>query len=99
MSENDVKNAIIDALNKMGHYAFLVNNLAVRGRSLPKRQPKGLPDIHCALKGGKYLYVETKFGKEKQSTEQKEFQRRVEALGHVYLVAYSLDEFLKQYEA
>lgn len=38
-------------------------------------------------------FVEMKYGKNKQTDAQIEFQKNVERLGHTYLVCYGLNEF------
>jgi hypothetical protein len=41
---------------------------------------------------GRFVVVEAKVGKNKQSPEQKEYQERVERLGGVYILAYFLSD-------
>jgi Holliday junction resolvase-like predicted endonuclease len=48
---------------------------------------KGVADIICVLPEGKVAFVEVKTKTGKQSADQVLFQKRVEALGAVYLVA------------
>ncbi len=42
------------------------------------------------------LFVEMKRPKGRQQQSQKDFQRRVEMLGHRYVLAYSLDDFVQK---
>lgn len=54
---------------------------------------KGAGDIIAVLPpSGRYLEVECKVGKNKQSPEQIEHQRQIEADGGLYILAYSLDD-------
>jgi hypothetical protein len=50
---------------------------------------KGVADIICVLPQGKVAFVEVKTKTGKQSADQVLFQKRVEALGAVYIVARS----------
>lgn len=47
----------------------------------------------------KVLFVEMKTPKGRQQQTQKDFQRRVEVLGHRYVVCHSLDEFMREVNA
>lgn len=60
-------------------------------RSMPKYALKGVPDIIVILPGGRVSFIEVKRHPAKQSPEQVIFQKRVEALGCKYILAYSLD--------
>lgn len=63
---------------------------------------KGHADIFAILKGGKFVAIEAKYGKGKQSPDQKKFQEEIEALGAQYILAYKLEdviEALPQYDA
>lgn len=42
------------------------------------------------------LFIEMKKPKGRQSQLQKEFQHRVEVLGHRYVICYSLDDFMQK---
>lgn len=42
------------------------------------------------------LFVEMKKPKGRQQRTQKDFQRRVEILGHRYVICYSLDDFMQK---
>lgn len=44
----------------------------------------------------KVIFVEVKYGKGKQSEGQKDFQKRVEALGFEYWLVYSFEDFQKK---
>lgn len=55
----------------------------------------GVSDLILLYGGGRSCFIEVKTPKGKQSTGQKEFQRRVDTLGHQYVVVRSLDEYVK----
>jgi hypothetical protein len=63
---------------------------------------KGHADIFAILEGGKFIAIEAKYGKGKQSKDQKTFQEQIEALGAKYILAYKLEDVidgLPQYDA
>lgn len=78
----------------VGHGAALgatVRDRAVRGARLKAMGVRpGVADIYIAWLGGT-LWIELKSARGRQSPDQVEFQKRVEAIGHHYRVAYSLD--------
>jgi hypothetical protein len=45
---------------------------------------------------GQYVGIEVKAPKGKQSEHQKEFQRKLEAAGGRYILAYSLDDVISE---
>ncbi len=53
----------------------------------------GVPDIEVIYKG-RYIGLECKVGKNKQSDHQIEFERRCLLAGGVYKTVYSLDEVI-----
>lgn len=56
---------------------------------------RGVADLSYMLGGGRIVYIEMKYGKNKQSPAQKEFEARVVALGFPYYVARTLEEFMQ----
>jgi len=55
----------------------------------------GVSDLVVILPSSKILFIEVKFGSNKQQSKQLEFQERVEKLNHQYHVVYSLTQFQK----
>jgi hypothetical protein len=55
----------------------------------------GSPDFLIFLKDGKCLHLEVKNEKGRQADSQKDFQKKVEALGHRYIIVRSVDEVVK----
>ena len=51
---------------------------------------KGAPDIIAVIKGI-YVGIECKYGKGKQTPNQKDFQKRLEKAGGVYWLVYSVE--------
>lgn len=69
------------------------------GKRNPRRSKKigivsGVADVHLSIPNKFYasLYIEFKAGSNKQTPEQKEFQKQVEEAGNKYAVCYSADE-------
>lgn len=58
----------------------------------------GAADIIGILSGGRFLAVECKAGKGRQSPEQEMFQRAVEEAGGVYWLVWSADELNERLE-
>ena len=53
----------------------------------------GVADLVIMFPQGKSLYIEMKVKGNKQTDNQKDFQKIAETLGHTYAVCYSFDEF------
>lgn len=53
---------------------------------------KGVPDIIGVLPGGRFLGVECKSAKGRQSPAQKEMQQRIESAGGLYVLARGIDD-------
>jgi hypothetical protein len=54
--------------------------------------PPGWPDLTGIMPGGRFVGVECKAAKGRQSEDQKEVQRIIGRLGGLYILAHSLDE-------
>lgn len=52
----------------------------------------GTADIHCIIKS-KPVMVEIKFGNDRQSKAQKEYQKFIESSGGIYLVVKTFEDF------
>lgn len=53
----------------------------------------GVADLVVMLPQGKSIYIEMKVKGNKQTDNQKEFQKKAIELGHTYAVCYSFEEF------
>ena len=58
----------------------------------------GVADLVVLLPQGKSLYIEMKVKGNRQTDNQKEFQKKVTTLGHTYAVCYTFEEFQKVIE-
>jgi hypothetical protein len=93
--ENKIQLKILKWLRDNGYYCWRNANLQrlVKGKYINNPYHiSGLPDIICILEGGKYLGIECKTTKGKQSVEQAQHERRVKALGGYYVVARSVKD-------
>lgn len=54
---------------------------------------KGVADMCFLCEGGKVIWIELKAGYGTQSEGQIRWQTKVEAIGHIYIVVRSVDEF------
>lgn len=70
----------------------------IQGARLKQQGIKaGVPDLCLALPTEKFgaLYIELKFGKNKQTEDQKEFERACKEFGNCYQLIYSFDEAIR----
>lgn len=66
-------------------------------RSLPAGTKAGFPDI-VIIKNGKFVGVELKRGKGKQSSEQKKVEELITKARGFYLLVRSIDFFINEYK-
>ena len=96
--EADVQRAILDYLTLRGIFryrntsgAFVFPETATHKRRFSKAGVVGAPSIVGVIKR-QYVGIECKATKERQSENQKEFQKRLEDAGGLYILAYSIDD-------
>lgn len=99
--EKDIQRTILDYLNMHGHRAMRINTqgVPIHGedgtitgfRPSPER---GVADILCCMKGGRFLAVEVKTGNNKPSAEQDQFLKDITDRGGIGTVVWSLDELI-----
>ena len=79
--------------------AYRINNGAVydkkRGVYRAGVQKKGVPDI-IGIINGRFIGIEVKIGKDRQSADQKEIEKEINAAGGVYFIAKSYDDYLNK---
>lgn len=101
MNENDVVNTCIEYLMYCGHFVWRYNNFPRYDKDqklffrLPKHTPKGVADIIGTLKDGRFIAVECKYKKGRQSEFQKEFQKNIELRKGIYILTNSLDGLIE----
>lgn len=91
---NGLTRAIIDTVNFAGGLVWRQNVVAVRGRAT---HCKGIPDV-VGMFGGRFIGVEVKIGRDKQSVWQDEFERKCKQAGGVYIVAHTFEEFAAAFD-
>ena len=73
------------------------NMRQLKGKYTPSTSTKGSADISAIIKG-RSVKIEVKFGKDKQSDAQKQYQLAVESAGGIYYIARDFDNFLLFYD-
>jgi hypothetical protein len=103
MKESETQKAILEwlAWKHIFHYrnnsgAFAFPETATSKRRFFKAGVAGAPDIVCVI-AGQYVGLEIKAPKGRQSENQKEFQRQLEAAGGRYILAYSVDDVISAF--
>ena len=67
-----------------------------KGQYIPGTSTKGSADISATIKG-KSVKIEVKVGKDRQSEEQKKYQKDIENAGGIYVTAKDFKGFLEWY--
>lgn len=95
---NDLtKTILFDMKWVRGGIAYRINNGAVydkkRGIYRKGVTRKGIPDI-IGIINGRFIGIEVKIGKDRQSADQKEVEREINDAGGVYFIAKSYHDYL-----
>jgi hypothetical protein len=102
MSEtSNITRPILEALTKAGYFVLRLNSgVAKMGRYRVKLCPVGTADLVVFPPHALPLWIETKAVKRDHHRNtreaQAEFAFKVEALGHKYVIARSLDDVLEK---
>ena len=93
VSEAVTQKRIQDYLKAIGVYCARINVAGLRRKGVWTKSgaTKGVSDLVAIVKGVVY-WIEVKKVGEKQSEEQIEFQKNVEANGSVYILAFSVND-------
>ena len=67
------------------------------GQYIPGTGTNGTADISATIKG-KSIKIEVKYGKDRQSEAQKEYQTTIERSGGVYYIAKDFESFYNFYQ-
>ena len=101
--EKDVQRSILQLLALKSIFHIRMNTgAAVMQNANGKRRfmrfgTPGCADIYAATHDST-LWIECKGSSGKESEDQVRFQKQVETLGHVYMLAYSVDDVLRLFE-
>ena len=95
MSETELVKACLEQLHARKLFAFRMNTGAFKTElgHFVRFGAKGAPDIILVRKG-RFIGIECKAKKGKQSPGQKEFQDNLEQAGGLYWLVYSIDELI-----
>ena len=111
-STNGLTKCVIDFLNYSGHQAerisssgrWIVDKGSVKGGYfIPGTGTKGTADISATIKPhwnnwAIPVKAEVKFGKDRQSDVQKEYEQHIQAAGGVYIIVRDFDSFVEWYD-
>jgi hypothetical protein len=97
---NDLTKTIIwDMYHVREGVAYRINNGAVfdRKKGVYRKgvQRRGIPDI-IGIIDGRFIGIEVKIGKDRQSADQKEIEKEIGDAGGVYFIAKSYDDYLEK---
>lgn len=99
---NALTRCVMDWISLNGGYSVRIN---VQGQYDERRKiwrksqtERGTADIHSCI-SGKHVSIEIKFGKDRQSDDQKRVQEKVEASGGVYLIVKTFEDFLNWWDS
>jgi hypothetical protein len=95
MTESEVLRACREYLILRGHFVYRANNFGSydkRGRFIRAHEIKGVPDLEGCTKDGRFLGVECKSARGRQTAEQREFGKAVTKRGGVYVVARGISD-------
>jgi hypothetical protein len=67
------------------------------GKWTPGQSTKGTADISATIRG-RSVKIEVKFGSDRQSDAQKQYQEAIEKAGGTYIIAKDFDSFVLWYE-
>jgi len=100
ITEKEVLNSCLQWLAVNGYFCWR-NNVGAykindgKGRFI-RYGAKGSPDIIGMTKQGQFLGVECKAGKNDQSIEQMDFEASIKDNGGIYILAYSVDDLIRE---
>ena len=69
----------------------------LKGKWTPGQGTKGTADISATIRG-RSVKIEVKYGNDRQSDAQKQYQEAIEKAGGTYIIAKTFDDFVLWYE-
>lgn len=98
---NALTDAVITYIKLKGGIAYRINNMGVYDAKLGKFRTsgtkKGIPDI-IGIQQGRFIGVEIKIGKDRQSDDQKLREQEIIKAGGYYYIAKEFDSFKIWYD-
>ena len=98
-SEHAIQNAIRIWCGKHDYLAFRCNVgrvITADGKVFDTGLPNGFSDLLVLGNHGDIYFVECKSAKGKQRQDQESFEKTITARGFKYILAHSLEEFIKK---
>ena len=93
------KSVIYDLIHVRGAAAYRINNVGIwdakRGTYRKGGTVKGIPDIIGVI-DGRFIGIEIKYGKDRQSADQKVVEQEIQGAGGVYFIAKSYADYLEK---
>lgn len=98
-SANSLTKALITFIRMNGGHANRINNISrkIKGKFVKSSTDPGVPDIIACIRGT-YTGIEVKIGRDSQSPDQKEQQRRIQQSGGRYIIARDIDQAIGEIE-
>ena len=92
------KSVLYDLIEVRGAAAYRINNVGIwdakRGVYRKGGTVKGIPDIIGVL-DGRFIGIEIKYGKDRQSADQKVVEQEIQGAGGVYFITKSYADYLE----
>lgn len=108
-SANGLTKCVIDLINYEGYQAERIstqgtyvegakikvgeNERQLKGKYIPTQGTKGSADISATIRG-RSVKIEIKYGTDKQSEVQKQYQASIERAGGIYIIVRNFDDFV-----
>lgn len=94
---NSLTAAIIRYITLTGGYAVRINNIArqVEGRFVKSTTAAGVPDVIACIRG-RFVGIEVKIGRDRQSLAQKSQEEKINQADGVYLIAKTFEQIQKE---
>jgi len=98
MKETEIQKQILDYLRLKKVFCYRQNSGAFKTQSghFYRFGTAGSPDI-IAVINGKYIGIEVKLPKGRQSQSQKDFQKQLENAGGEYILARNLSDIISKF--
>jgi len=112
-SANGLTRCVIDLINYEGYQAERIstqgtyvegakikvgeNERQLKGKYIPTQGTKGSADISATIRG-RSVKIEIKYGKDRQSDVQREYQESIERAGGIYIIVRNFDEFVEWFD-
>jgi hypothetical protein len=113
-STNGLTKCVIDFINMSGGFAERINTtgryiggkiiegangrVQTQGKWIKGTGTKGSADISAVIQG-RTVKIEIKYGRDRQSDDQRIYQSNIERSGGLYWIVRTFDDFIEKYDA